>query len=256
MTRSEFRAAAAKHVALMVLVGAGFNLSMPLLWKTVCETPLGVICFPLHLFLMFVGVPILVAGSAILLVRAVHKRTTTLGLSGAWTAAVAAWLTGGALLLGFFTWFAQKGMTSRSLALAVVLAFAVVFVAFLAFAGPSAMNGRRADRRAAAHLARLAAGLVTILVGLPIALGAAGLLTFLPWVGSVFKVVLDPFLGALRAMGPPSAPLVWTCWIAFALFSAALAYLIVTQRHEGASDGSDAAFPVGGTRSTFGQRGG
>ena len=239
MTKSAFRAAAVRHLGLMFVVGAGFTNWMQLLWATVCETPLGVICFPLHLLLMFVGVPLLVAACAVLLIRAVHRRVMTLGLNALWTLAMAVWLIGGAVLLGFFTRIAQRGLTSTTLFIAAASAFAIAFLLFLAFAVPPSIDNRRTDRRLAMHVAQLTASVATIVAGLPMVLSAAGL---------------------LRAAGPPSTSLVWACWLGFAVFSGALAYLILTQEDDSSIDGGPPtqSSPLGSggslPRATFGRR--
>lgn len=228
----------------------------------VCVHPQGA-CFGASIILMFWVVPIAVVACLLMLLWTIGRRVKGLGLSTGWIVAVVVWCfaAGPAAIFGGLGML-STAMIPRLSPLAHVLMspamtfilFLLAFIAFLWRAEPDDAHPDDANRQMAWTVAAIAAAHVTIL-------HAGGVLSYpVLIIGAVLRPLLD-VLRAMAAVASLGMPYPWTAllgWIDFAVFGAALAYIL--RFRSGEQGGGDIA-PVAGAgplsgaqRATFGRR--
>jgi len=274
MTKSAFqRSVRFWLIGLIAVVLAPLLIFAVLTLAGQCGRGLGQ-CFGVTLlFLIWVG-PIGTVVFSLLLLWSIGRRIKSLDMAMMWTAAVTVWLfalapqavlavgLGGFSILSMFTSpFGLRRVVEMLIFLPrTPFPFLLAFVIFLRRVEPGDIHTTDDRRRAALMVAAASAGYVTTLF-LGSALSAIGRIPLFD-----LRAILQPItsmmwkLHTVATFGVPYWLVPIFYWIALAVFSAALAYLILIQEDGGASRVDTAARPAIGprpvvaTRADFGRR--
>lgn len=274
MTKSAFRRAAAIWIGTLT----GFVLLFPFLLFALVKASscagVGGACGALAAVIGVTLKPLGVIVLGALLVTALWRRVRGLAMNHAWGGVTVLWMLGSmAVLVGFGNfWGANFALGLAYMPPVVLLAMTMSLSFFLCFAEASAVHTARTGALAAWVVAAVAALHVTVLMLPSIVFG----LMTVPFVGKFILSNLTPLISVLThlatvaSLGVPAKSVGYLQWLDFALFSAALAYLIATQDEENGPElrqvsprsptrGSSAELrPIAGTssapRASFGQR--
>jgi hypothetical protein len=270
VTQGAFQSAAKRW--LLCLLAAGLCLPAFMLLGAipgVCTQPQG-LCFAISIILMFWVAPIAAVVFSLLLLWTIARRVRGLGLGPGWTAAVCIWFLSavptfafgaigliGSTLGGRFDFLVHSLMAPT----VAIVAFLLVFVAFLWRAEPDDIYPQESARLTAFTVAAVVAAHVTLLH----AGSALSNLRLIPFLG--LGILLRPvfellsLVASFSTFGLPRnlVPLVY--WFDFAVFSMALGYVVANNPSRGAPPRGhsviERATSQSGapSRATFGRRG-